>query len=95
MTVSLSPEAIAGLDEIGDWNAGNYTPDHARRYIAFLRETKGSGVIDYKSHQTLPAPLNFPVNTVTSFKKTFARLLIDQVFISLRLRIVPGASLIP
>jgi plasmid stabilization system protein ParE len=37
MTVSLSPAAIASLDEIGDWNARTYGPDHAHSYVAFLR----------------------------------------------------------
>jgi plasmid stabilization system protein ParE len=36
--VSLSPPpALANLDEIGDWNARTYGPDHAHRYVAFLR----------------------------------------------------------
>jgi len=37
MKVSLSPAALANLDEIGDWNARAYGPHHAHRYVAFLR----------------------------------------------------------
>jgi plasmid stabilization system protein ParE len=37
LTVSLSPIALAKLDEIGDWNARTYGPDHAHHYVAFLR----------------------------------------------------------
>jgi plasmid stabilization system protein ParE len=36
--VSLSPAALADLDEIGDWNARTYGPKHAHRYVAFLRD---------------------------------------------------------
>jgi plasmid stabilization system protein ParE len=37
LTVKLSTEALAKLDEIGDWNARAYDPDHAHRYVAFLK----------------------------------------------------------
>ncbi len=37
MRVSLSRAALANLDEIGDWNARTYGPDHAHRYVALLR----------------------------------------------------------
>jgi plasmid stabilization system protein ParE len=37
LVVKLSSEALAKLDEIGDWNARTYDPDHAYRYVAFLK----------------------------------------------------------
>jgi len=35
--VSLSPAALTSLDQIWDWNVQTYSPDHADRYLAFLR----------------------------------------------------------
>jgi len=37
LIVSLSPAALASLDEIRDWNARTYGVEHAHRYIEFLR----------------------------------------------------------
>lgn len=37
LIVKLSDVALAKLDEIGDWNARAYDPDHAYRYLAFLK----------------------------------------------------------
>jgi plasmid stabilization system protein ParE len=37
LTVSLSPQARAALDEIWDWNCEKYNSHHADRYVRFLR----------------------------------------------------------
>jgi plasmid stabilization system protein ParE len=37
LTVSLSPSALASLNQIWDWNAQIHGADHANRYLTFLR----------------------------------------------------------
>jgi plasmid stabilization system protein ParE len=37
MTVDYTPEALANLDEIWDWNAEHYGWFHADSYVEFLR----------------------------------------------------------
>lgn len=37
LTIAYSAEALATLDEIWDWNAREYGPEHASKYVAFLR----------------------------------------------------------
>jgi plasmid stabilization system protein ParE len=38
LTVTLTPEALAALDRIWEWNARTYSDEHADRYIAFVRK---------------------------------------------------------
>jgi plasmid stabilization system protein ParE len=37
LTIDYTPEALADLDAIWDWNAANDGNDHADRYIEFLQ----------------------------------------------------------
>src|SRR5947199_10399646 len=38
LTVQVAPDAAAELAEIWRWNAENYSPDQADRYVAFLKQ---------------------------------------------------------
>jgi hypothetical protein len=38
LTVRVAPEATAELAAVWCWNAERYSPDHADRYIDFLKQ---------------------------------------------------------
>jgi plasmid stabilization system protein ParE len=61
LTVSLSPAALADLDEIGEWNARTYGPDRAHRYVAFLRAETAKLAFLYFAGKPVPTrpKLNF------------------------------------
>jgi plasmid stabilization system protein ParE len=67
LRISLSPVALAKLDEIGDWNARSYGPDHAHRYIAFLRtETAKLSTLYFAGN---PVPTRPQLSYVTMRKR--------------------------
>jgi plasmid stabilization system protein ParE len=64
MTVSLSPVALAKLDEIGDWNARTFSPDHAHRYVTFLKTETAKLSTLYFAGKPVPTRPKFSYITI-------------------------------
>jgi plasmid stabilization system protein ParE len=69
MRVSLSSAAIADLGEIWDWNAGTYGPDHAHRYIAFLRAETAKLATFYFAGKPVPTRPKLSYVTIRRHRK--------------------------
>lgn len=49
LTVRVAPEATAEVADIWCWNAERYSPDHADRYIDFLKHIIAGLALSYAS----------------------------------------------
>src|SRR5437867_3393149 len=54
LPVFLSRHALATLDQIWAWNAERYNPEHADRYLAFLRSEAEKLATDYLAGKAVP-----------------------------------------
>src|SRR5580658_1241023 len=79
MTVSLSPAAIASLDEIGDWNARTYGTDHAHRYITFLRTETAKLAVLYFAGKPVRARPKLSYITIRKHRKSHGHVAVYEL----------------
>jgi plasmid stabilization system protein ParE len=79
LTVSLSPVALAKLDEIGDWNARTYGPDHAYRYVTFLRAETAKLATLYFAGKPVPSRSKLSYITIRKRRRGHGHIAVYQV----------------
>ena len=79
LTVSLSPVALAKLDEIGDWNARIYGPDHAHQYVAFLRAETAKLATFYFAGKPVPSRPKLIYITIRKRRRGHGHIAVYQV----------------
>jgi plasmid stabilization system protein ParE len=79
LTVELSTAALAKLDEIGDWNARNYNPDHAHRYVTFLKTETAKLATFYFAGKPVPTRPRFSYITIRKRRKGYGHIAVYQV----------------
>jgi plasmid stabilization system protein ParE len=79
MIVDYTPEALANLDEIWDWNAGQYGRGHADSYIEFLRKRTDRLSTDYASGKRVPANPNLCYRVIQRKKKRHGHIVVYEV----------------
>jgi plasmid stabilization system protein ParE len=79
MIVDYTPEALANLDEIWDWNAGQYGRVHADSYIEFLRKRTDRLSTDYASGKLVPANPKLCYRVIQRKKKRHGHIVVYEV----------------
>lgn len=79
LTVQLSTSALAKLDKIGDWNARAYSPDHAHRYVTFLKSETAKLSTLYFVGAPVPTRPNFSYITIRKRRRGHGHLAVYQV----------------
>jgi plasmid stabilization system protein ParE len=79
MIVDYTPEALANLEEIWDWNAERYGRVHADTYIEFLRNRTDRLSTDYGAGKPVPANRRLYYRVIQRRKKRHGHIVVYEV----------------
>jgi plasmid stabilization system protein ParE len=79
MIVDYTPEALANLDEIWDWNAKRYGRVHADSYIEFLRKRTDRLSTDYASGKLVPTNPKLCYRVIQKRKRRHGHIVVYEV----------------
>lgn len=79
LTVKLSTAALAKLDEIGEWNASTYSPDHAHRYVAFVKTETAKLATLYFAGKPVPTRPKFSYVTIRKRRRGHGHIAVYQL----------------
>jgi plasmid stabilization system protein ParE len=79
MIVDYTPEALANLDEIWDWNAEQYGRVHADSYIEFLRKRTDRLSAEYASGKPVRANPKLFCSVIQRKKKRHGHIVVYEV----------------
>jgi plasmid stabilization system protein ParE len=78
MIVDYTPEALANLDEIWDWNAERYGNVHADTYLEFLRNRTDRLSADHASGKSVPAHPKLRYRVIQKRKKGHGHIVVYE-----------------
>ena len=79
LTVVMSPESLAVLADIWDWNCKTYGPDHADEYISFLRDATDRLCTEYLTAKAIPSIPHLSFRTITRRKRQHGHVVVFEV----------------
>jgi plasmid stabilization system protein ParE len=79
MIVDYTPESLANLDEIWDWNAEQYGRVHADSYVEFLRKRTDRLSTDYTSGKPVPTNPTLFYRVIQKKKKRHGHIVVYEV----------------
>jgi plasmid stabilization system protein ParE len=77
--VDYTPEALANLDEIWDWNAGRYGRVHADSYLQFLRKRTDRLLADPATGKFVPINPKLFYRVIQRKKKRHGHIVVYEV----------------
>ena len=79
LIVDYTPEALANLDEIWDWNAEQHGRVHADSYVEFLRKRTDRLSTDYASGKPVPTNPTLFYRVIQKRKKRHGHIVVYEV----------------
>ncbi|HEX4052955.1 MAG TPA: type II toxin-antitoxin system RelE/ParE family toxin [Tepidisphaeraceae bacterium] len=79
MIVDYTPEALANLDEIWDWNAERYGRIRADSYVEFLQRRTDRLSTEYARGRRIPANTKLRYRVIQRTKKRHGHIVVYEV----------------
>ena len=79
MIVDYTPQALANLDEIWDWNAEQYGRVHANSYVEFLQRRTDRLSTDHAHGKPVPTNSKLYYRVIQRKKKRYGHIVVYEV----------------